>query len=295
LGEFPSKLFDVRKKMAELNDLNKKQRILSGWLADYKQRSEQLPYVQQSLDLTNYQLDVVLSFPVGLPPTVRTEIVESFSNTADFWQSFAASSSAEPYPLMAASGLALEASGSNVALQSLSAITVGYPLEVKNWAREKTVKYQDLQDKQHRDKAVEQLISRLLHHRLQEFSISCTTFASALAGAQMQSSWGINARNLLEHIKGDLFAASQKALKQQKVRWAEFADALARGGVGSAEHSGLLAEEATHRVIHSALTGVAKNLCQLAKPDLRDRRTELHDHLFTVLSLIDESIPKKHS
>jgi hypothetical protein len=281
--------------MPELDYLKKKQMILSAWLADYKQRSDQLPYVQQSLDLTNYQLDVVLSFPADLPPTVKVEIVESFSNTADFWQSFATAPPAEPYPLMAASGLALEASGSNVALQSLSAITVGYPPEVRNWAREKTTKYQDLQDKQHRDKAVEQLISRLFHHRLEDFGISCTAFASALAGAQAQSAWGINARNLLEHIKGDLFAASQKALKKQKVKWAEFADALARGGAGPREHSGLVAEEATHRVIHSALTHVAKNLCQLGEPDLRDRRTELHDHLFTVLSLIDESILKKHS
>jgi hypothetical protein len=81
--------FDIGKKMAELDHLKRKQTILAGWLADYRQRSEQLPYVQQSLELTNYQLDVVSSFPVDLPSSERTEIVESFSHTVDFWQSFA--------------------------------------------------------------------------------------------------------------------------------------------------------------------------------------------------------------
>ncbi len=282
--------------MDELGDIKKKQELLSGWIEDLKRRQEQLPYVEKSLELTDYQLDLVSNFPPAVPPTVKSEIIQAYSNTKGFWQSFVETPpGARPYTLtMAVSGLALEASGSNVAFEALSAMTVGHPEDVTNWAREKTIGYQNLQHRQRRDEAVEELIQRLLPVRAAEFKESCTTFAAAVTGGA-QSAWGIAARNLLEHVKGELFAAAQKALSKQKVKWAEFAGALARQGAGSNEHAGLLVQENMYNVLHTGLTDIAKNRLQLAEQDLRDRRTELHDHLFAVLSLVDEIVLKKHS
>src|ERR1035437_6379705 len=261
--------------MGELEDIKKKHQLLSDWIEDLKRRQEQLPYVEKSLELTDYQLDLVSSFPTAVPPTVKSDIIQAYSNTKEFWQSFVETSpGAKPYPItMAVSGLALEASSSNIAFEALSAMTVGHPEDLANWARGQTIGYQNIQHRQRREEAVEELIQRLLPVRAAEFEESCTTFAAAVTGAA-QSAWGIAARNLLEHVKGELFAAAQKAMNKQKVKWAEFASALARQGVGSNEHAGLLVQENMYNVLHTALTDIAKNRLQLAEQDLRDRRTE---------------------
>lgn len=281
--------------MNPLDDLNAKQRLLSGWIADYRERTEQLPYVQQSLDIVNYQLGVVESMPPTLPVTVRDDIMTGYSNSTPYWTQFV-----ESYPTRIAfrpsiSGLALEASGSNVSYQALSAATIGYTPEVHDWARQKTVDYQSLQQHQNRAGQVRDFISRLLPNRIPEFDAAESSFAVVLGRSQPQSAWGIHARNVLEHVKGDFFVAAQKALKKQKVKWSEFADALTLGGAGSVEHTGLIAEEATHKVLHFAFTEIAKNLIQVPEPDLRDRRSEFHEHLFSLFSFIDEATYRKNA
>jgi hypothetical protein len=193
----------------------------------------------------------------------------------------------------AVSGLAIEAANSNVAYQAISAVAIGYTPEVTQWAREKTAAYQAIQMQQDRVGLVRAHIEKFLPSRVGEFDLSAATFSQTIAGSQQQSAWGIHARNLLEHVKGDMFVTAQKVLNKQKVKWTEFADALARGGVGSIEHSALIAEEATHKILHSALTDIAKNLLRVSEADLRDRYAEFHDHLFSVFTLVDEATFRK--
>jgi hypothetical protein len=281
--------------MDPLDELKAKQRLLSGWIADHRERIEQLPYVQQSLDIVNFQLGVASSIPPALPIVVRDEIVTAYSNSAPYWKQFA-----QLYPTRIAfspaiSGLALEASGSNVAYQALSAATVGYTPEVHDWARQKTVAYQTIQEKQNRAGHVQGFILSLLPHRLTEFEVAESSFACVLTNSQRQSVWGIHARNLLEHVKGDFFLAAQKAQRKQKVKWSDFADVLARGSAGSPEHTVLIAEESTYKLLHLAFTEIAKNLMQVPEADLRDRRSEFHEHLFSVFSLVDETTYRKNA
>lgn len=281
--------------MDPVDDLKSKQRLLSDWIADHRERTEQLPYIQQSLEIVNYQLGVISSAPSALPVTVWDDIVTAYSNSVLFWAQFTQSFPARVAFSSAISGLALEASGSNLAYQALSAATVGHTLEVNDWARQKTLDYQEIQQRHDRIGQVKAFIARLIPHRVKELEFSESSFAAALANSQPQSVWGIHARNLLEHVKGDFFVTAQKAQKKQKVKWSEFADALARGGIGSAEHTGLIAEEATHKLLHLAFTEIAKNLIQLPEADLRDRRSEFHEHLFSVFSLLDEAAYQKNA
>jgi hypothetical protein len=74
--------------MDPIDDLKKKQRQLSGWIADYKDRSDQVPYVQQSLDIVNYQLDIASKMPVSVPASVRNDIMSGYANAAPYWNSF---------------------------------------------------------------------------------------------------------------------------------------------------------------------------------------------------------------
>jgi hypothetical protein len=275
--------------MDDLDALLRKQSLLTGWLGDYQQRTEYLPFVEKSLEVTKYQIDVAQHLPLSLPPATGREIVGSFAQTVPFWESFAKNTTGTYAFASPVTGLALEASGSNVSYQSISALTVGHSKEVTDWAREKTVNYQVLMKKQDREKTLRDEITALFPARLDEFDTAVASFSEAVTQSHPQVAWGIHARNLLEHVKGDLFVIAQKILRKQKVKWAEFADALAKRGIGSPEHAGLVAEESNYRVLHSALTDLAKNLIQLPEPDLRDRRTEFDEHLFAVLTLVDEA------
>ena len=276
--------------MDPIDELKGKQQFLSGWIADHRERTEQLPQVQQSLDIVNHQIDVVSTLPPALPILVKNDIVTAYSFSNSYWTQFNQSYPTQTPFVTSATGLALEVTGSLGGYQTLSAATIGYSPEVHDWARQKTSDYQAIQQQHDRVGQVHSFISHLIPHRLKEFNRAESSFAAVISAAQPPSVWGIHARNLMEHVKGDFFVATQKARNKQKIKWIEFADTLARGGVGSPEHCGLIAEESNYKCLHSAFTDIAKNLLQVSAPDLRDRRSEFLEYLFSVFSFLDREI-----
>ncbi len=283
--------------MSESDDLKNKQSIISGWLKDFRDREQQLPFVQQSLDMTNYQIDVVNGFPAILSGDAKAGILDSFSQSTEFWSQFAKAYPAGDTKFQAASGLALEASASNQANIYMSSMTVGSPPEVQKWATEKITIYQGFDQVKNRQYEVHKLLADLLPNILGEYKTALQSFSEALADAQPQSTWAIHARNTLEHINGELFDIARKVRRARglfikKIKWPEVAEVLAKGGVGSAEHTALLAERATYDTLHGSLSIFAKNLSKLAEADLQALQTQYHDHLFAELSLLDDALVK---
>lgn len=276
--------------MDPTNDLQTKKAVLQGFVRDYQARSQQLPSIHQALELVDYQIAVASSFPNSVAVDARDNVFDAYNNTTGYWSEFANAfpTSSLSSISIGATGLALEKASSNIAFQTISAISVGYGAAVTNWATGMTEKYEAIQERNNAESQVRNLIVQLIPHRVEEFDRTVSGFASALTDIECQTEWGIRARNLIEHIKGDCFVAAQRVAHKQKVSWTEFANHLARDGVGSASHAGLIAEEVTHKIIHLLLTNVAKNLSRQSESDLRGTRAQLNDHLFAVLSLVDE-------
>lgn len=283
--------------MSEIDDLKNKQTILSGWLNDFQDRAKQMAYVQQSLDMTNYQIDVVSGFPAALPMEAKLEILDSFNRSTAFWGQFVTAYPKGDTKFQAASGLAIETSGSNVANIFMSSMTVGNPPEVQIWAQEKISIYEGFEQVKNRDNDVRKLLADLLPKQLAEYEVAGKAFVDAISGAQPQSTWAIHARNAMEHINGELFDIARKVRRTRglfikKIKWPEVAEVLAKGGVGSAEHSALLAERSTYDTLHGSLTTLAKNLARLSEADFRTARTQYQEHLFAELSFLDDAIIK---
>lgn len=273
--------------MNSFEELNNKKILLSSWLQDHAERSAQMPYVQQSLDMVNHQIKVASNMPTNIPSGIKQEIVTAFSGVAPFWGSFVEAFPIQTNNVLAVSGLALETTSSNIAYQAITSIEVGGSVEIDKWVSQSTQGYQEIQSLHNRAGAVRDRLSEMVPHRVVEFDESERQFMAVLAQTQPQSAWGIHARNVLEHLKGDLFAATQRLLGKQKVKWPDFAGTLACGETGAPEHTGLLREEETAKTLQVVLSDIAKNRIQLLEQDLRHRHSEFLDHLFSVLTLVD--------
>ncbi len=271
--------------------LKEKKETLDSWLIDLKKRNEQAPDVQRSAEVVGFQIDLIESMPKELPKEAKENLANQFSFTTNYWQKTLPLPQQSPL-YNPASGYAMEVSSSNTAYQALSSISCEPKANepVSSWIKDKAISYQKIQERHQRREAIAGKLTRLFPDRCEEFQKACDTYQKCIAGFESQTAFGINARNLLEHLKGDLFSVAMRRLRVQKVKWDQFAKAMAKGGPDSQECVSLMAEEKTYKHLHVTLTNLAKNLVTVTEANLRSHMTEYHDHIFAVISLVDENL-----
>jgi len=96
------------------------------------------------------------------------------------------------------------------------------------------------------------------------------------------TSAGISMRNVLEHVKGKLFALA-KGSKGQKPSWVIMTEELCADTILSYERQLLVEQETTWDELHSALSDMAKNRTET---DTKIMAVQVITHLFTVLTLL---------
>ena len=88
-------------------------------------------------------------------------------------------------------------------------------------------------------------------------------------------------RNILEHVKGKLFALASRG-HGDKVSWTAALERLRTTPIADPERDILLTQEQTGNDLHKKLTGMAKNATAM---DVKVTAIQVLTHLFTVLSL----------
>ena len=96
------------------------------------------------------------------------------------------------------------------------------------------------------------------------------------------TSAGISMRNILEHIKGKLFALVDNP-KKQKFTWTIMIERLAPENLTPIEKELLLSQEQTWDNLHSILSNMAKNRTMY---DIKQIAVQLIMHLYLILSLL---------
>jgi hypothetical protein len=183
------------------------------------------------------------------------------------------------------SGVSTEISSSNIAIQKIEQIVVNYPA-ITNWANSITKDYGKIEERYVTQAKIAQRLHETFVDREDEFRDAVQCFDRVIARVDLQDAWAIKMRTFVDHLKGDLFNAAQKLLNKQKVKWGEFADALALGGASSAEHQSLIADGATYQDIQDKLSRLAKKEKTMSDDELRNLRTRIFDFVFSVLILV---------
>ncbi len=154
-----------------------------------------------------------------------------------------------------------------------------------NWSSLFMIRYEAIQDRLGTRAQVQQLLGALNPDRSAEYDTACELVEVFQAGSQPQVAAGIAMRNLLEHLKGDLWKRAKRP-HDQKFRWDVMVDRLAKTGPSTAPYQTLLDEGDTHKQLHSDLSEVAKDRRQASGQQLMSLLTRLQDHLLIVLSSV---------
>jgi hypothetical protein len=270
------------------DNLEHKRQILESWVKETQRRSEQLPHIQQGLDITNFQIKALASLPADAPPLLKADIANDFSKNTPYWEKVVAT---PLVPLITPlTGVSFEISSSNIAIQKIEQNAIAYPT-ISPWANSITRDYSKIQERYVTEAKITQKLSETFQKtfiaRESEFRDAVRCFDRMIAKVDSQDAWGIKMRTFVDHVKGDMFDAAQKLSNKQKVNWEEFAGALALGGIGSAEYQSLVANGATYRDIKDKLSRLAKKEKTMSDDELRTLRTRIFDFVFSVLNLLN--------
>ena len=125
-------------------DLERKRDLLQGWVKETQRRSEELPHVQQGLEITNFQIEALKSLPSDVPASLKMEINEEFSKNTPYWEKALATPLVPLFTPL--SGVSFEVSSSNVAIQKIEQIAVAYPA-IGNWANTIAKDYSKIEER----------------------------------------------------------------------------------------------------------------------------------------------------
>jgi hypothetical protein len=265
-------------------DLERKRDLLGGWVKETQRRSEELPYVQQGLEIANFQIEALKSLPSDAPQSLKVEIKKEFLKNSPYWEKALTEPLSPQFSSL--SGVAFEVSSSNVAIQRIQSISVTCPT-ITNWANTVAADYGRIEGRYVTEAKISQSLVGVFGARETEFRDANQCFDRMIAKIDSQDAWGIKMRTFVDHLKGDLFDVAQKLAKKQKVKWADFAAELALGGVGSPEYQSLLDEDSVYHDIKEKLSRLAKKERIMSDDELRMLRTRIFDFVFSVLSVTD--------
>ena len=274
---------EIAKEIAE-----KKLNLLGDWLERAKDVHQAVPFIQDAYDQTKWQYDVLAS----LPTEARDQIGDFYLGKLNDSYKYMVDNLPALPPLQMSNVASLSAvttADSTGTFQIITRVSSFESVQTHDWAVAKASEFRELQGRQNRINSIMSQLSVLDADRAQEFEKSVEAYKRAVSSTTDLTDAAIKIRNVLEHVKGELFEKAIRRPKEQKIRWPDMAARLAKGGDAGIECRNLKNEENTHKSLHDRLSRIAKNLDKITPEDLNNIFTEFVNHLFTVLNLIDRS------
>lgn len=268
--------------------------LLSNTLKTAEDLHKNVPAIKNALEQTKWQRDVICTMPDEVKKEITDEYVSEISEALTF--SSRIFQPLENLSLTNVSSLsAVVVSDSSAAYNTVIMFGNSASPSVSEWAVAHQKSYQVLQEKQERVTATKQLLGSLSLKVANEFGEATESVKYATTTTGDIQGAAIKLRNVLEHLRGELFERAIQRPREQKIKWTEMAERLAKGGSSGIECKRLLSEENKYKSLHSDLTNVAKNLKVITKGNLENLNTEVVDHVYTIITLINLNKLKKRT
>lgn len=277
-----------------MEEINEHQRQLKEFLENYKNLTDLYPYVRQAYDLATFKKELADTIPADLGDEYKLKLSNSLTDGIDYYKTNLPSITMGP-SFSGSLGLTMSISGATGSIAILSDIENFCNPKYNSWTGDFIGKYAILQSSQDRKNYILTTLNIISSKVANEFELAVRSYEKYIGSSTNQNDCGINCRNVLEHLKGELF---DKALSQaknttptkQKIKdFLEMADFLAIGGIGSVEHRQLQTEATINTSIWTDFTNVAKNRNPETMTSMQAKFSAFIDHLYNTLTLVDKA------
>ena len=277
-----------------MEEINEHERQLKEFLDNYKSLTGIYPYVRQAYDLALFKKEVADTIPADLGDEYKFKLNNSLTDGIDYYATNLPTITLGT-SFSASSGLTMSISGATGSIAILSDIENFSDSKYSTWTSDLIDKYTTIQNTQDRKAYILTILNSISSNVANEFELAINSYEKFLGNSTNQNDCGINCRNVLEHLKGELFKkaliqAKLTAPSKQKIKdFLEMVDYLAIDGIGSAEHRQLQHEAVTNQSIWTDFTYVAKNLNPETTTSIQAKFSIFIDHLYNTLTLIDKT------
>jgi hypothetical protein len=277
-----------------MKEIDEHQKQLKEFLDTYKNLTDIYPYVRQAYDLATFKKEVADTIPADLGKEYTLKLTNSLTDGIDYYKTNLPAITIGP-SFSATSGLTMSISGATGSISILSEIEDFCDTKYNSWTSDLIGKYVTIQNTQERKTYILNILNTISNKVASEFELAIGSYEKYIGSSTNQNDCGINCRNVLEHLKGELF---DKALTQAKITtptkqkikdFLEMSDYIAIGGIGSAEHRQLQTEAIINATIWTDFTNVAKNRNPETLTSMQAKFSAFIDHLYNTLTLIDKA------
>jgi hypothetical protein len=266
--------------------LEAKSEYLKEWIERYKGAQEVVQYVQTNLDTTEWELQALNNRPDEADEIPLADLYTKFDRDYDYLTS-ALPMMPQYSPDAFLNSTAVSTSGSASVYEYVARVgDMGVPA-AQAYSRKYTAIYHELQAAQARPKAIRDLLGKLGNPQTQErFDRALMAYSAAQSGTGERTTAALEMRTLLDGIKGDLFKKARRRPKEN-MSWSEMAARLAKGIPRGTEQQELADQELVRTSLISRLSDIAKDREGGSLTNLDNLWTQISDHIYIVLSLID--------
>lgn len=273
-------------KSEELKKLEAKRDHLREWVSRHKNAHDVLPYVQNNLELTEWEIQALTNPPKEANNICMPGLAGAINRDYDYVLG-ALPMMPEYDPNLLACSTAVSTSGTSNVCEYVIKIGDLGTQEAQTYSNKHVSLYQNLQEKQQRPKEVRALLEKLRSTQtLQRFDRALKTYTNTKVGTGDRTQAASEIRNMLCGIEGNLFELARK-WTNENMTWDIMIQRLAKRGTAGAEYKTLCNYIPTHSELIDHLSCIAKDREGISPRNLDTVWAQVMNHIYTVLSLVN--------
>lgn len=283
--------FDSAMNKKDMDELQKKKRILTDCLDKCRQVNEFATQVANSLDTTNMQIEIIESIPDG-NDNVKSDLTKIFSSDYEYINKNI------PHLIIGAPTI-----DSSLNAFSVSGSTSGYNYildlystnpRLEEWKNGAIYYFDILQERQKRfDEIIR--ITRLFDDRTaDEFSYAKSIINRFKSELVYSEELGLALRNPMDHLKGVLWNISMTIYKKEngkhlqcKCTLLKIAETLVKNGKDSVEFDEITEVIYDYRLIYEFLSSILKRRVEYCNQYINEQVIKYIDVLYSFLNLLN--------
>lgn len=269
----------------ELNILREKEQYLDQWKSHLRKAEDAVPDAQANIEMTKWQIDALTNLPKPSGSTLPSNILDILKRDYDFTKK--AFPLIPDYDIAVAGTATANTTGAAATIYNYVAsyADIGSP-QATRFSNKYTDQYHKIQANQQRPDKVRQLMEAFCStNTIQRFNTAEMAYIRAKSEVGSRREAANELRNTLYGLNGDLVELAGTAKDNHP--WQKMAAALSKGGVGSNECQEVIRQNSVRKTLDSRLANILKDRAEGSYTNLEDVWTEVLDHIYTVLSMLE--------
>jgi hypothetical protein len=270
----------------ELENRKAKQNYLKTWLQNLGKAKELVPRVQRELEKTEWEIEALSNKPDEASEIPTGDMGILFQNDFNFLT--------QSLPMIldfdakaSSTSDAFTTSGTASVYEFVARVGDIDTPNALEYSKNYTARYQVIQAAHNLPNQIRSLLERLpTKNTLDRFDRAEKSYLTFKADSSERTSAAIEMRTFIDGLQGDLFKLARRREKEN-MTWTEMAKRLSKAGATGLEYSEIMRQESVRASLIARLSTIGKDREGGSLTDLNNIWSELLDHAFTILNLIN--------